>query len=259
MKLASTTWGRGQPLALLHGFTGTAGSFDHLRGVLQERFRVTVPDLPGHGGSPPATGWVEAIDALGAALGAGRFDLAGYSMGARLALAFALRFPERVRSLALESGSPGLADPAERARRRSEDRVWEELLLREGREGFVARWESHPTLSGLRDLPEPAAAALRKRRLESMPASLASALRHLGSSAQPPLWDELPGLQHPVLLLAGERDAKFSAIALRMAELLPRARVVLVPGSGHSPHLETPARFAAELIRFFTEAEGARP
>src|SRR5207253_1856901 len=81
--------------------------------------------LPGQGRSPPATGWDAALDELGEGLGPGPFHLAGYSMGARLALAFAMRFPERVRSLALESGSPGLADLAERTRRQSEDRMWE--------------------------------------------------------------------------------------------------------------------------------------
>ena len=44
MTLAVTTWGNGEPLALLHGFTSTAGSFDHLRCLLQDSFRVIAPD-----------------------------------------------------------------------------------------------------------------------------------------------------------------------------------------------------------------------
>ena len=78
-------------LALLHGFTGTGRSFDHLRDRLDATFRVLAPDLPGHGSSPDATGWDDALDSIAAALGEGPLFLAGYSMGARLALGYALR------------------------------------------------------------------------------------------------------------------------------------------------------------------------
>jgi pimeloyl-ACP methyl ester carboxylesterase len=110
----------------------------------------------------------------------------------------------------------------------------------------------------LRELPAPLAAALRERRLRNSAAGLASALRHLGAGAQPPLWNELPGLHVPTLLLAGERDAKFSDIARRMAGRIPGAHLLLLPGCGHSPHLESPARYAEAIAGFFTEAEGER-
>jgi 2-succinyl-6-hydroxy-2,4-cyclohexadiene-1-carboxylate synthase len=250
--LAATTWGSGAPLVLLHGFTGAGSAFDHLRETLGARFRVTAPDLPGHGKSPEATGWDDALEELRNALPREPFFLAGYSMGARLALAFALRHSATVRSLVLESGSPGIEDPAERDRRRADDARLAELVLREGVAPFVARWEEHPTLSGLRDLPAPVASALRERRLRSSAAGLASALRHLGAGAQPPLWDELPRLPVTTLLLAGEGDAKFSDIARRMAERIPGARLRVLPGCGHSPHLEVPARFAEAIAGFFT-------
>jgi 2-succinyl-6-hydroxy-2,4-cyclohexadiene-1-carboxylate synthase len=256
--LALTTWGSGEPLALLHGFTGAGSAFDHLRGFLGTSFRVTAPDLPGHGRSPPATSWTDALQELDSALPPGSSFLAGYSMGARLALAFALRHPSRVRALALESASPGIEDAAERARRRADDDALAALVLREGVGVFLARWEQHPTLSGLHDLPPALDAALRERRLRQSAPGLASALRHLGAAAQPPLWDDLRWLRVPALLIAGERDAKFSEIARRMAARLPYARVLLLPSSGHSPHLETPDQYAAALTGFFTEVEGER-
>jgi len=256
--LAKATWGSGAPLVLLHGFTGAGSAFDHLRETLGACFRVTAPDLPGHGNSPEATGWDDALRALRDALPAQPFFLAGYSMGARLALAFALRHPGRVRTLVLESGSPGIEDPAERERRRAEDDRLAAFALREGVAAFVARWEEHPTLSGLRDLPTPLAIAVRERRLRSSAAGLASALRHLGAGAQPSLWDELPGLRVPTLLLAGERDVKFSDIARGMAGRIPGARLRLLSGCGHSPHLEAPARYAEVVSGFVTQSEGER-
>lgn len=258
MTLSVTSWGDGPPLVLLHGFTGAGSAFDHLRDSLAARFRCLVPDLPGHGKSPPATSWDDALDDLRSALPRERFFLAGYSMGARLALAFALRYPSSVRALLLESGSPGIEDTAERDRRRAEDEQLAGLALREGIHAFVARWEQHPTLASLRELPPAAAASLRERRLRNSAAGLASALRHLGAGAQPPLWDELPRLRVKALVLAGERDAKFAAIARRMAEHISGARLLLLPSNGHSPHLEAPGEYARALLGFFGDSEGER-
>ena len=258
MTLAVASWGEGPPLALLHGFTGAGSTFDHLRGSLQARFRCVVPDLPGHGKSPPATSWDDALDDLRSALPREPFFLGGYSLGARLALAFALRHPSSVRALLLESGSPGIEDVVEREHRRTEDEQLAGLALREGVTVFVERWERHPTLATLRELPPTAAAALRERRLRNSAAGLASALRQLGAGVQAPLWAELPRLRVKTLVLAGERDAKFAAIARRMAERIPGALLLLLPKSGHSPHLEAPVEYAAALLGFFGDSEGER-
>jgi len=246
-------------LALLHGFTGSGRSFDHLRERLEARFRILAPDLPGHGASPDATGWDDALDSVAAALGPSPLFLAGYSMGARLALAYALRFPDRVRALVLESGSPGIADPDERAGRKFEDEALATMAEREGIDAFIDRWEEHPTLATLRDLPEPIASKLRERRRRNRVEGLASALRHLGSGAQPSLWNDLLHLRAKALLLAGERDPKFTAIAHSMARAIPGARLHLFPTAGHAPHLEAPDEYAAALLDHFTPREGTRP
>jgi 2-succinyl-6-hydroxy-2,4-cyclohexadiene-1-carboxylate synthase len=64
-----------------------------------------------------------------------------------------------------------------------------------------------------------------------------------------PLWDRLPALAIPVTLIVGERDEKFRAIAERMRERLPDARVVVVPGTGHAPQLEAPEEVAAAIYQ----------
>jgi 2-succinyl-6-hydroxy-2,4-cyclohexadiene-1-carboxylate synthase len=245
------TCGRAPAAALLHGFTGAGDAFEHL----DLPFQVAAPDLPGHGRSPAARGWDAALDDLAEALGPERRFVYGYSMGARLALAYALRFPERVRALALESGSPGIEDAAERTRRRADDEELARLLEREGLEAFIARWERHPTLATLGEVPEPLASSLRARRLRNSTAGLASALRFLGAGAQPPLWAELPRLEIPTLLVAGERDAKFCAIARDMAARLPRARLRVVPSAGHAPHLEAPGDLAALVSDWFMQGD----
>jgi pimeloyl-ACP methyl ester carboxylesterase len=49
----------------------------------------------------------------------------------------------------------------------------------------------------------------------------------------------------PVSLIAGERDAKFTALAERMSAGIEGAQVAIVPGAGHAVHLERPAEVAA--------------
>ena len=48
-------------------------------------------------------------------------------------------------------------------------------------------------------------------------------------------------------LVVGERDAKFREIGERMAERLPAARLVAIPGAGHAAHLERPEAVAYQL------------
>jgi 2-succinyl-6-hydroxy-2,4-cyclohexadiene-1-carboxylate synthase len=168
----------------------------------------------------------------------------GYSMGARLALALALRHPERVTRLILESGTAGISDPDERRRRKADDDGLADFIERSGMEKFVDRWEQHPTLASLR----PFADRLRAERLAHRPEGLASALRHLGTGAQPSYWPDLRGLRTQVLLIAGALDEKFAALARQMHGLLPASRLAIIPDCGHAPHLERPQAFV-EAIR----------
>ena len=211
---------------LLHGFTGSPSMFAGVEGA------PLTPELPGHGLAPDATSWDAAVASLVAQLPEGPSVVGGYSMGARLALAVALRAPGRVSRLVLESGSPGLEAEPDRRARCAADEELAQLLEREGIDAFLRRWEAHPVLRG-----QPHA-ALRESRRSHRADGLASALRQLGQGAQPPLWSELPRLHLPVLLIAGERDEKYVAIGRRMQALLPRAELQVIRGAGHAPHLE---------------------
>jgi len=221
---------------VLHGFAGSA------RTLLRFFPDSAAPDLPGHGSAPDAASWEDALEQLGGALSRPA-TVFGYSMGARLALGLALRRPEVVARLVLESGTAGIADEAERSRRKAEDDALADFIERSGMERFVDRWEQHPTLASLR----PFAAQLRPERLAHRPSGLASALRHLGAGAQPSYWGALAGLRVPVRLIAGARDEKFAGIARRMSDLLPRAELLLIPDCGHAPHLERPQAFVEAL------------
>jgi 2-succinyl-6-hydroxy-2,4-cyclohexadiene-1-carboxylate synthase len=234
------------PVVLLHGFTHTGASWDPVIAALGERYRVIAPDIRGHGeasGRQPVT-LRAVIDDVAELAPPERIVVAGYSMGARIALHLALGLHERVERLVLIGASPGIADPAERAARRDDDERLAEEIERSSIQEFARRWAQTPVLAGL---PLEVAEAVHADRLRSTPAGLARALRGLGTGALPPLWERLGELRMPVGLVVGERDRKFVEVAEAMAGAIPRASVTVVADAGHAVHLEAPERVAVVI------------
>jgi 2-succinyl-6-hydroxy-2,4-cyclohexadiene-1-carboxylate synthase len=234
-----------QRLVLLHGFTQTRQSWRRTVAALGGRYRALAPDLPGHGQAAerrPAS--FSACAAYVRALAGERCVLAGYSMGGRIALHTALAVPGLVDRLVLIGASPGLADPAEREARRRADEALAERIEAVGVVAFAEEWGAQALFAGQ---DERVSAAAHADRLRNTPHGLAAALRGLGTGVMTPLWDRLPQLAIPVTLVVGERDAKFHAIAERMAAALPDARLEVVRRAGHPVQLERPDAVAAAI------------
>jgi 2-succinyl-6-hydroxy-2,4-cyclohexadiene-1-carboxylate synthase len=232
-------------LVLLHGFTNTGASWRPVIQAVGERYRAIAPDIRGHGSaSDKSPISLDAVLQDITELAPGRFTLAGYSMGGRIALQAAIAFPDRIERLVLLGASPGLADPAERTARREADEKLAEEIERSDIESFARGWAQTPILSAL---PATLAQQVHEDRLRNTPAGLAAALRGLGTAALPSLWNRLGEVSIPVTLASGERDAKFAAIAREMAQRLPRAEIRTVPDAGHAAHIEQPAAIAGIL------------
>jgi len=261
-----TQSGSGEPLVLLHGFTGSSASWRNIMPDLSARFRVIAVDLPGHGqtGSPSEihryqmpviTGdliqLLESLDASPA-------HCLGYSMGGRLALYLAIHHPENVRSLILESTSPGLADPRERAARQQQDEALAERIEQDGIPAFVANWERLPLFASLDRLPLSALAELREQRLANSATGLANSLRGMGTGVQPSLWDRLEALELPILQIVGRLDEKFVALNRAMAGKFPDARLAIVDGAGHIVHLEQPGEYSRQVCGFLNNESDDR-
>jgi 2-succinyl-6-hydroxy-2,4-cyclohexadiene-1-carboxylate synthase len=232
---------------LLHGFTHTGASWDPVVTALGERYRALAPDLRGHGAASTATPVsLRAVIGDLCALAPSKFTLAGYSMGGRIALHLAFALPDRIDRLVLIGASPGIDDADQRAQRQAADERLASRFERLDIEAVAEHWAKTPVLTGQ---PARVRQAVHADRLRSSPAGLAAALRHLGAGALPPVWHKLNALPMPVVLIVGERDHKFGAVAARMAAEIADARVEVVAGAGHAVHLEAPGEVAALIGR----------
>jgi 2-succinyl-6-hydroxy-2,4-cyclohexadiene-1-carboxylate synthase len=243
---------------LLHGFTGSTRSWDLVQPALAQLAETLAVDLIGHGQSDAPSdptryridACVRDLLALLDALDVQRTDLLGYSMGGRVALHLALAAPDRIDRLILESASPGLDNSRERVERQRADAVMAEAIERDGLDAFVAGWERQPLLALGEHVPPVVRERLHVERLRNRPEGLANSLRGLGAGSQPAVWDQLPSLNRPVLLLVGARDQKYVAIGERMQRLLPRSSLVVCPAAGHLVHVDQPAAFAQAVQAF---------
>jgi len=237
-------------VVVLHGFTGDGSTMADLAGRLSG-FDVDTPDLTGHGDGPhPHDGEAYRVEQMADALLARYpepFDLVGYSLGGRVALACACRSPKSIRSLSLIGASAGLAEPEQRRSRIEAD---EELaqLIEHDLAAFVDRWMANPLFATQQRLGPDVLAAARRQRLGNDPAALAQSLRAAGTGQMIPLHDQLATVELPVGLIVGADDTKFVSIANELAQQLPDAVVHLIPDAGHAAHLEQPDAVAAAIL-----------
>ncbi len=239
--LAAETDGAGRRLVLVHGFTQTARCWGPLAADLARDHEVVRVDAPGHGRSADVHADLAVTAGLLADLGPATF--VGYSMGGRMCLELARRDPDAVSALVLISATAGIDDPDDRAARRAADEALAARIEVEGVDAFLDHWLHLPLFAGL----PPELSFVDERRTNTV-AGLASSLRLAGTGTQEPSWDRLAALGKPVLVLAGAEDAKFTALAHRLSDTIGAdATLVVVPGAGHSTHLEAPGTVLAAL------------
>ncbi|MFO1393020.1 MAG: 2-succinyl-6-hydroxy-2,4-cyclohexadiene-1-carboxylate synthase [Steroidobacteraceae bacterium] len=255
--------GKGSPLMLLHGFTGSANSMRGLADGLARDFETIAPDLPGHGrstaGADAGYSFDACLDALVATLHAAghrRAHWLGYSMGARLALAVAVRHPDSVASLVLLSGRAGIASEGEREARRRADETLARRIETEGVAAFVDEWMAMPMFQTQQLLGAAFLEEQRRERLRNDAAGLAASLRALGPAAQPPLFDELSRVTVPALLVVGALDTAFVAHGHELERRLSGAQLCEIADAGHAVHLERPSAVVAAVHDFLCRAAG---
>lgn len=247
VELSANVSGEGRPILFVHGFPFDGSMWETQVAALREAgtARVVVPDLRGFGASGPGeldewTMDVFADDLAGLvdALGLGPVVLCGLSMGGYVAFAFWRRHRELCRALVLADTRAEADTEAGRANRHE----MAERVRRDGA-GFVADALLPKLLSGRTRRERPEVVDRVRGMIDRTPA-LAIRRAQLAMAARPDSTRDLPEIEVPVLVLAGEEDAMIPVdVAERMATRIPGARLELVPHAGHLAPMEDPVAF----------------
>jgi pimeloyl-ACP methyl ester carboxylesterase len=235
--------GAGPPLVLLHG-AGSSARVDFATQIpsLRSAFQLVLPDARGHGAThwDPDRGFdakwlVDDLEALVDALGLATFHLAGFSMGAMTALGFAVRQPDRVRTLVVASIATEREPRASVARR---------LLDPERIE---------------RDEPAWAAQVARRHDRVQGPDSWRRLLPAIAEdvAVQPLLAPgELRTITAPTLVICADRDPMTPVDqAARLARQVRDGRLLVVPDGGHEVLSERPSLVNEALGSFYRSTE----
>jgi len=240
--------GSGPAVAFVHGSGGHHAAWWQQVAALRDDYSVITMDLRGFGctrwsGEHDARSFpgdiVAVLDAVAGAGGPARSVLIGQSIGAAAALRAALRRPGRVAGVVLAHSLGGIRHEELTALVRA-DRAEAEKLPVLDRLLTQAFRERRPDLAFL------------FRQMGTFNTATMADLRNLNSDG--PTAGEVGAAPFPVMLLAGEKDAVLSPGTVRRAgELLPSARVEIVPGAPHSMYWETPDLFNDALRKFLAE------
>lgn len=252
--------GEGEPLMLLHGFTGSESTWNQTIKEISKHYMCVMPDIIGHGKTDhpmdPTRYHIEAVANdlrhILQALNIEKAHVLGYSMGGRLALTFALLHSDCVQTLTLESASPGLALEEERRTRRNSDALLAERILNEGMAKFVDYWQNIPLFQSQASLSQEVKLSIRQKRLTNSEIGLANSLLGMGTGSQPSWWNELHILSMPVLLVTGELDDKYCTIASIMQKRIKTCDWQVMRKVGHAIHVENPEMFG-KIVNEFVE------
>lgn len=255
VELAVRRHGHGDPLVLLHGFTGSGRDWDGVVGPLSATREVITVDHRGHGGSTntgdAATYAFDQLvaDFAGVAdeLGLERFDLLGHSMGGIVAMRYALTHPGRLRSLVLmDTGAQASADDGSHQMMRGGFAVARE-------QGVMAVYELIAPFLGAGEAGDAAREGVRRsyEQLDVVAFTTLGEELLVHGSVLP----QLATLDVPTTVVVGEDDHGLRPAADDLAATIPGAVLEVIAGAAHSPQAEQPEAW----LRVVEDHLGRRP
>ncbi|MFY9327140.1 MAG: alpha/beta hydrolase [Georgfuchsia sp.] len=244
--------GQGEPLLLLHGFGADKNNFIPIAPYLRQHYHLIIPDHIGFGESskPPQADYspdaqAERLHAFVQALGLrGPLHVGGNSMGGMIALHYGKRYPADTASLWLLDPAGMFSAPQTELFKHALQSSHNPLQIRntDDMAYLLSRVVAKPPF-----IPWPILDVLARKQI----ANRAVQDRALAALINSDTEKRIAGLNIPSLIVWGDQDQLVHpAGAEILHKLLPNSTVVIMPGIGHVPMMEAPARTAADYLRF---------
>ncbi len=246
--------GEGMPVVLIHAGYLDSRMWDREFHKYSKKFRVIRYDIRGYGRSSRATAEFSDAEDLKSVLDELKIRktvIVGVSNGGRIALDFAVKYPEHVIGLVLvNSGVSGYKASEE------DQKLFEQF--NEIEEKYVRMLEEHnfreAAVTDVDFWTHMVRGELRERLIEIAAENVHTDENEPGllqKSPEPPAFESLNRLDFPVLVIVGEKDNPASrSISGKLHEMIPGSQIKVIPGSDHIPSLSSPEEFDSAVFAF---------
>jgi len=247
VKLFYQDEGQGEPLVFLHGFTFDHRTWQPQLDFFSTNYRILIPDSRGHGKSDaPETGYsrdhrVEDTRLLLDELKIDKVHLVGLSMGGSTAIGFALKYPERLKSLVLVStGAAGHSSG-------KKIEILDEIAETRGIEAAKEKWLEWILVWFKKRDPKIG------QLIEKMVNDFSGAIWVDPMRGKYPRTIDLKNahnIKARTLLVAGKLDHLFVELSEKLHQKIENSQLIVLEEAGHMLNLEYPDKFNAELQNF---------
>jgi len=267
LNLSYQEWGNpaAMPIIMLHGFGVSGHMFDEFADRMQDRYRLIALDQRGHGDSDWAadgdytrSAFVSDLEGFRKELGIERFILVGHSMGGLNAVTYTNLYPQHVRALVLvdvgpESAKEGV-DNIVRFTRGPDELEFEEFVE------LAHRFNQRRTMENIRERMrhrlKPTENGKYTWKFDKRFRQPDEGLRIGSEAGNDDSWALFRGVRVPTLLIRGaESDVLSQEVAERGATEMQRARLIVIPGAGHSVPGDAPDEFTEGVQEFLADLE----
>lgn len=237
IELYYETSGKGEPLLLIHGLGSSTIDWEKQVVVLQNEFRVITMDMRGHGQSAKTKGAYSMVQFASDVAELIKKEkrpvhIAGISMGGMIAFQLAVDFPELVKSMVIINSS---AEVLVKDRKTRNALRLRKLVPR------IMGMKSMGKILGKRLFPHEGQEDLRQLIAERWAKnSVRDYVKSVNAIAGWSVFESLPGIKCPVLVIASEFDYSSIEEKQRYVEKLPNARLAVIPEARHAVSAEKP-------------------